>query len=66
LRKIREKLDREAGQRIYLYKQKGFSMMYEQSTLILIDHKSKKQSHIRQPIGVQGLLMSSAEAEFGF
>jgi len=39
LTSLREKLDRETGQKIYLYKQGVFWTAYEQSALILSRHK---------------------------
>jgi hypothetical protein len=41
---LREKLDRETGKKIYLYKQGVFWTAYEQSALILSRHKSLKKS----------------------
>jgi hypothetical protein len=41
---LREKLDRETGQKIYLYKQGVFWTAYEQSALILSRHKPLKIS----------------------
>lgn len=42
LTKLREKLDRETGRKIYLYKQGVFWTAYEQSALILSRHKTLK------------------------
>jgi hypothetical protein len=41
---VHEKLDRETGQKIYLYKQGVFWTAYEQSALILSRHKPLKIS----------------------
>lgn len=41
---VQEKLDRETGQRVYLYKQGVFWTAYEQSALILSRHKPLKIS----------------------
>ncbi len=41
---LQEKIDRETGQKIYLYKQGVFWTAYEQSALILRHHKPLKIS----------------------
>jgi hypothetical protein len=41
---VQEKLDRETGQKIFLYKQGVFWTAYEQSALILSRHKPLKIS----------------------